>query len=495
MAVLYEIVRPVPILVILIGLATLPLIVKIFLQYWRLRHIPGPWQAKLTNFWLARRVWRGENFPDISRDLDKRFGRVVAYGPNRILFNEPTAIGIIFNTRNPFPKPDSYNVPVQAVNGKLISTFITERSEARISIIKKQIIGAFSTNAILAYEHHIDHNITRLMDRFTLSEQDKVFNIATWNIFFAMDTICNIAFSDNQGLVERQADIGRTLQGGKERLLHWHNWQSLPWLEELIFKNRWATRGSQKSSKLGELATERLQERMEKGGRGNFSDLLDRYLQARERDPATFTRSTILGLVMSIIAAGGDTTSSTINVTLYYLLANPRTMAKLKAEISQANLSFPPAWVNVSKLHYLDACIKEAGRLRPLLLDPLEREVPVDSQIAGVFVPAGTVVAVNTHALNLEPEIWGSKTHEFRPERWLDCDEQQLQKMERCDLFFSGGRRICIGQHIAWIEMKKYITALLLRFEIEAVEPNAPLNWSGSVNLSVDELMVRIRAR
>lgn len=342
-------------------------------------------------------------------------------------------------------------------------------------MMKKQIISAFSTRAILDYEHHIDRNITYLMDRFATSEQGNDLNIATWNIFFAMDTICCIAFSDSQGLMERQEDIGKTLEAGRERFLHWHDWRSLPWLEKLLFKNRWIIRVSnQKSSSLGGLATQRLQHRMEKGGLGSFSDLLDRYMQARENDPSTFTPATIMGLVMSTIHAGGETTSSTINVTLYYLLVNPRTMAKLKAELSQINLSSPPSWAEVSKLPYLEACIKEAGRLRPLLLDPLEREVPASTggvEIAGVYVPAGTIVAMNTHALNLDPKVWGDNVHEFRPERWLDCDEQQLQRMGRADLFFSGGRRICVGEHIAWIEMKKYISALLTRFNVRKGRP------------------------
>jgi len=104
MAVMHEIAQPVPILVILVGVAILPLVIKALVQHWRLRHIPGPWQAKLTNFWLASKIWRGGEFPTVARELDKKYGRVVAYGPNRVLFSEPSAVGIIMNTKNPLPK-------------------------------------------------------------------------------------------------------------------------------------------------------------------------------------------------------------------------------------------------------------------------------------------------------------------------------------------------------------------------------------------------------
>ncbi|KAF2208661.1 hypothetical protein CERZMDRAFT_48729 [Cercospora zeae-maydis SCOH1-5] len=507
----------VTLIVILASLALLPFVFRTLRQYWRLRRIPGPWQAKLTNFWLARKFWSGELFDTIARDLDERYGPVVAYGPNRVLFNDAAAINIIYNTRTAFPKAISYDVAIPVVNGKLVQTFITERDETKVAAVKKRIIGAFSTNALLDYEHHINRNIEHLLELLKVSELHKDINFATWNIYFAMDTICQIAFSGDTGLMDKQSDRDHTLEAGRERLQYWHDWRAVPWLEKLIHKNPWTIRRKQTSFLLARLAAERIQQRMEKGGTGASADLLDRYLQAHAKSPDSFTQATILGLTISVIAAGGETTSSTINVTLAYLLRNPHAMAKLQAEISEANLSFPPLWTEVNRLPYLDACIKEAGRLTPLLIDPLEREVPVPgAEISGFFVPAGTIVAVNTHAMNFEPKLWGPNTHEFRPERWIDCDEQQLKRMERANLFFAGGRRICVGEHIAWIEMKKYIPALLLKFnvstadlvasleayelrliatQIQAVHSDAPLHFTGSTNRFVDELMVRLTPR
>ena len=158
-----------------------------------------------------------------------------------------------------------------------------------------------------------------------------------------------------------------------------------------------------------------------------------------------------------------------MNITLYYLMKYPRCMAKLRQELESANLSSPPQWSEVNTLRYLEACIKEAGRLHPLLLDPIEREIPANGpgiEIAGVYIPPGNVVAVNTHVLNRDPSVWGERTDEYRPERWIECSELQLQKMERANLFFSGGRRVCIGMHIAWIEMKKVLPELLLKFNV-----------------------------
>ncbi|OAP63537.1 hypothetical protein AYL99_02764 [Fonsecaea erecta] len=493
---MYTVASTLTIALVLVGLAVVSLLLKSVLQYWRLRHIPGPFAAKFSNFWLAGKFWNKEYFDAIALALDRQYGPVVRYGPNRVLFSDLSAVGVVFNTRNSFPKAESYEVAFQAVNGKLISSIATERNEARISMIKKQIIGAFTTTAILDYECHVDRNIKNLMSRLVTTDPE--VNIARWNIFFAFDTICNIAFSDDQGFMEKQSDLGDALEGSRQRFDHWHYWQSLPKLERLIYKNRFASRSAGAASLLGKLAVERLQTRLEKGGVGTHSDLLDRYLQASERDPVTFDRSTIIGLLISTIHAGAETTAATVNITLYYLLTNPRTLAKLRAEIEDAKLASPPSWQSVSKLRYLEACIKEAGRLRPLILDPMEREVPVDGpgiEISGTYIPAGTVVAINIHALNRDPSVWGDRVDEFRPERWIEADETQLSRMERANLFFSAGRRTCIGQHIAWIEMKKFLPELLNRFDIELVNPKKPLETFQSLAFFVNELTVRLTPR
>ena len=104
MAIMYASALPVTIPAILVGVAISSLFLKFFLQYWSLRHIPGPWQAKLTNFWLARKFWNKESFVDIARDLDRKYGPVVAYGPNRVLFSDPSAVSVIFNTKDALPK-------------------------------------------------------------------------------------------------------------------------------------------------------------------------------------------------------------------------------------------------------------------------------------------------------------------------------------------------------------------------------------------------------
>ena len=333
-----------------------------------------------------------------------------------------------------------------------------------MSALKRHINSAFTTNAILDYEQHVDKTIQNLTAR--LKSQRSDVNLGRLITYFAFETIFRIAFSAND-IDEYKMD--EILEGTKTRFVHWHRWFALPDLEKLIYKNPLVMRITP-TSFLGQKATERIQQRNEEGGLGIHSDLLDRYLQAEKKAPTIFGPATITGLVMSIINAGSETTSSTLNTVIFNLLYNPQAMTALREELDSANLSFPPTYNSVAKLRYMDAAIKESLRLNLVFVEPLEREVPPGgAHIAGVFIPGGTAVAMNGHALGHNREIWGHEPEKYRPERWLEADESQRSKMERCNLAFGAGKRMCIGQHIAWIEMKKVLPALLMKFEVRYI--------------------------
>ena len=71
-------------------------------------------------------------------------------------------------------------------------------------------------------------------------------------------------------------------------------------------------------------------------------------------------------------------------------------------------------------------------RLHPGVAMPLERIVPQGgAEICGRFIPEGTVVGVHPWVIHRNESIFGKDAHEFRPDRWLECDPEQLKRMER----------------------------------------------------------------
>lgn len=62
--------------------------------------------------------------------------------------------------------------------------------------------------------------------------------------------------------------------------------------------------------------------------------------------------------------------------------------------------------------------------------------------------------------------VFGADADIFRPERWLEATDQQWREMDRASLAFSYGPRICTGRHLANIEMKKVVAAIIMAFKV-----------------------------
>lgn len=255
-------------------------------------------------------------------------------------------------------------------------------------------------------------------------------------------------------------------------------------------------------------------EEKEKEKQQQRKDLLGHFLEASKDHPQALDTPGIVGMLMSTISGAGDTTSTTVTAVLYLLLRHPRAMRRLEEELLSANLvssspsssaDVPPAptptipsFSQVKSLPYLHAVIRESMRLFSTATFPIERTVPPGgATIAGMFFPAGTTVGCLPAAMHLNEGVYGEDVDVFRPERWLLGGEEgpleklheeggdrgegggggggssgrkeALRRMEASHMGFSRGRRVCLGQHIAVLQMKKVIPAVLLRFKVRHV--------------------------
>jgi cytochrome P450 len=196
-------------------------------------------------------------------------------------------------------------------------------------------------------------------------------------------------------------------------------------------------------------------------------DLLQRFIESK-----TLDAQATVGLIMSTISGAADTTATTICATLYYLLKNPFALEKLRRELREANIGKPvPQYAETKNLPYLDAVIKESMRLFPVLNWPMERRVPPGgATLAGMYFPEGTSVGCSLLAVHMNRALYGPDVDAFRPERFLEGDAETLRKREISHLGFSKGKRVCLGQNIAVLQMKKAVPALVMGFQVCAFE-------------------------
>lgn len=211
-------------------------------------------------------------------------------------------------------------------------------------------------------------------------------------------------------------------------------------------------------------------------------DLLSKFLAAQETRPEFMTDGLVQTMAVSMAFAGSETTAISLGAVFYYLLRNPAAMARLRSELDEAgrkgvfhdNETGLVTWSEAQKLPYLDACIKEAFRVHPAPGLPMERIVPPQgAEIAGRFIPGGTIVGCSAWVYHRNKSIFGEDADVYRPERWLvdesmdkEKEEARIKEMTGTMLQFGMGSRTCIGKNISLLEIYKLVPSLLRAFDV-----------------------------
>jgi cytochrome P450 len=208
---------------------------------------------------------------------------------------------------------------------------------------------------------------------------------------------------------------------------------------------------------------------------GGPRDFLTRFLEAKKSHADVIGDPQVLSLTMTNLVAGSDTTAISLRTIFYYLLKTPECYRKLMQQISGGEKDGLFAdtkdglvsWAEAQKLAYLDAVVKEGLRIFPAVGFCLERVVPAQgAEICGETIPGGCIVGCNAWVIHRREEIYGEDVDVFRPERWLEADEERLAMMKRYMFSFGMGSHTCIGKNVSYLEMYKVVPAILRRFTV-----------------------------
>lgn len=215
-----------------------------------------------------------------------------------------------------------------------------------------------------------------------------------------------------------------------------------------------------------------------------FPDLLSRFIEeARQRGEEPAPRF-LRDQVMNYILAGRDTTACALTWAFFELGRHPgarlrcrpprasppllpltrcpRRRAewqdKLVAELRAVCRGPEPTYDEVRQLQLLEAFVYEVLRLHP--------SVPVDGKLAlnddvlpgGVRVPRGALVIFCPFAMGRDPSLWREPL-EFRPERFLAAPAGGPSPFAYP--VFNAGPRLCLGKHVALLEIKTLMATLL----------------------------------
>jgi cytochrome P450 len=212
-----------------------------------------------------------------------------------------------------------------------------------------------------------------------------------------------------------------------------------------------------------------------------------------------FSDENLQNQLMTFLAAGHETTASTMSWAVYALAQYPDLQRRLRDEIranlpSIMNESSPIDATMIDRLPYLNAVCNEILRLHPPVGLTL-REAAHDTKLAGHFIPKGTLVVLPVWAINTDPELWGPDADEFNPDRWLKPGQANAGGAASNYAFmtFLHGPRSCIGQKFAHAEFACMLAGWAGKFEWEQAEKNYELDIQGGITMKPKDYKVKIK--
>jgi cytochrome P450 len=198
--------------------------------------------------------------------------------------------------------------------------------------------------------------------------------------------------------------------------------------------------GREAVDKLGEYFSELI--RVRRATPGN--DLVSLLVQA-EVDGEYIPDEILISFFRQLINAAGDTTFRATSVLLANLLENPDQLEALRNDRS-----------------LMAGAIEEGLRFDGPVVDTV-RMTSVDTELSGVKIPAGAMVHVIGSAANRDPEVFPN------PDRF---DIMRMNKGRH--LSFAAGPHLCIGMHLARLEMTRAVNAILDRLPKMRLDPDMP---------------------
>ncbi|XP_073399332.1 cytochrome P450 2B19-like [Dendrobates tinctorius] len=195
-------------------------------------------------------------------------------------------------------------------------------------------------------------------------------------------------------------------------------------------------------------------------------DYIDYYLMKikeveHEIDPDICDTS-LLMMVVGLLAAGTETTATTLKFTLMMMVHYPDVQAKVQQEIDQVTKSLrSPEIMDKPQLAYTNAVIHEAQRVFDLAPTALLHAVTEDIKFRGYTIPKGTAVIPFLTSVLQDPSQWETP-EEFNPQHFLNEDGQFRPRM--AFMAFSAGKRVCLGESLARMELFLLFSALLQKF-------------------------------
>jgi cytochrome P450 len=205
------------------------------------------------------------------------------------------------------------------------------------------------------------------------------------------------------------------------------------------------------------------------------ADLLNVLLHA---DGGTWPRKRIRDEALTFMLAGHETTANAMSWFWYLMALDTDARDRMLAEVDHVLGTRRPTADDLGKLRWTAACLQESQRYFSSVWVLSRKAVEADV-IDGHHIRRGTTVIIPIHQIHHDPRWWPDP-EKFDPTRFLA--DTGKDRPRSAYLPFGGGRRICIGQSFALMEMLLMAAIMSQRFTFD-LDPSRAVELEATLTL------------
>ncbi|KAL6817673.1 benzoate 4-monooxygenase cytochrome P450 [Trichoderma camerunense] len=431
---------------------------------WHLRHVPGPLLSKITNMHLAMYDFSYSRNDQIL-EWHHQYGPIICIAPNEVSVATLEATKEIYSATQRWPKSNYFDNFKGYNRRSIFASKSHEEHRAKRKLTSK-FYQASNIYTVPAIEQHIQERSQTVLRQIRPGTQVDIYSLADC---YALDIITFLVLgphhctqSVENVCLERQIlmDLKHLQFVGPLRLRCTIFFDYASKLLDTLSPGLAYLRAE---DRLASWCQQRISAAMKDSDFDNSRSLLQHILANLQNVGPK--QSTDHLYVAAEILDNINAAEATV--------AHPEWQQKIRKELNalavQENGLISFADVN-SQVPSLEACLREVYRLHPASSGRSERLVPKGGRtLSNIYLPEGTIVTYSVAALHRDENIFPNPNH-FLPERWLDGDEEMLNRRLNQLIPFGYGGRVCLGKALATMEIKLLMAGLYRKYKTVMTE-------------------------